>query len=107
VLLIAKHLMLLDALTAKFFISSVSLILAGVIGAGQIYSLIEFHLIARDGERFILAATAFSSGLFFLLFATAAYHSLALEYFVGAAAISRCLHVGILTWALTRVKNLA
>lgn len=105
--LIGKHLTFVDALIAKFFISDISLILAGMIAAGQIYGVIEYHLIAHDGERFVLVASVISGGLFFLLFAVVAYQSLAMEYFVGAAAIARWLQVGILAWALMRVKNKA
>lgn len=103
-LLIGKNIPIIDAFMAKFSISDISVILAGVIAAGQIYSLIEFHLIANDGERFILLASVFAGFLFFILFATAIYQSLTVEYFVGAAAISRWLQVGILSWALARVK---
>lgn len=105
VALVGKHLPFIDALFIKYAISDIALILAGVIAAGQIYSLIEFHLIAHDGERFVLAASVCSGGLFFTLFATAAYQSLAVEYFVGAAAAARWLQVGILTWAIKRLKH--
>jgi hypothetical protein len=103
--LIGKHLPFVDDLFTKFSISDVSIIIAGMIGAGQIYSLIEFHLIANDGERYVLAASAFSAALFFLLFATAAYQTLAVEYFVGIAAIVRWLQVSILSFSLMKIKT--
>ena len=105
VVLIGKQITFVDSFITKFSISDTSLILAGIIAAGQIYSLIEFHLIAHDCERFILAASSFSTGIFFLLFILAAQYSLSVEYFVGVGALCRWLQVVILAWAFAVNQN--
>ncbi|WP_050467312.1 hypothetical protein [Herbaspirillum chlorophenolicum] len=100
--LAAKHLPYLDHLFAKFDISDLSLILAGMIAAGQIYSVIEFHLIARDRERDVLAASAISGLIFVCLFSMAALLHAKTEWFIAAAGISRWSQVWILRRAYLR-----
>ena len=96
--LIGKRLPYLDHLFDKFGISDLSLILAGVISAGQIYSIIEFHLIARDRESDVLRASLVSTFIFFGLFTLASYWKLDIEWFVAAAGIARWSQV----WMLKR-----
>lgn len=105
-LILCKHITFIDSFITKFSISDMSLILAGIIAAGQIYSLIEFHLIAYDGEHLVLIASMLSTGLFFSLFFLVAQYSLSVEYFVGAAALSRWLQVVILTYAFLNRNQL-
>lgn len=96
--LVAKQLPILQFVFTKYNISDLSLILAGVIASAQIYSLIEFHLIAHDSERYVLLASILAGTAFFLLFGTAFYYSMPLEYFIAAAAIARCVQVFMLAW---------
>jgi len=105
VVLFGKDFQALEPFFTKFNISDASVVLAGVAAAGQIYSLISFHLVARNGERFVLFASLFSGGLFFLLFFVASYQALALEYFVAAAAVTRWVQASILMWGLIRLKG--
>ncbi|NUU03200.1 hypothetical protein [Herbaspirillum robiniae] len=94
--LVAKHLPYLDHLFAKFAISNLALVLAGLIAAGQIYSVIEFHLIARDRERDVLIASAVSGAVFLGLFAAAAATHAAIEWFIAAAGAARWSQVWLL-----------
>lgn len=106
--LAGQYLPFIDQLFIKFSISDTSLILAGVIAAGQIYALMEFHLIALDGERFVLSASIASTALLVsLLLIGATYQALTVEYFIGAAATARWLQVAVLAWAITQMKNIS
>lgn len=100
--LIGKRLPYIGHLFTKFSISDLSLILAGVIAAGQVYSIIEFHLIARDRERDVLSASVVSAVLFFSLFAVAAQLRLDVEWFIAAAGIARWSQVWMLRRAYVR-----
>ncbi len=104
--LAGQHLPFINQLFEKFTISDAALIFAGVIAAGQIYGLIEFHLIALDGEHFILSASMLATALLItLLVVGAIQHILSVEYFIGAAAAARWFQVGVLAWSLTQMKN--
>ena len=103
--LLARRLSFIETLFDKYAISDLALILAGLISAGQIYCLIEFHLIAYDCERQVFVASFWAGLLFLMLFAIGAYQSLAVEYFVAAAAMARWQQVGMLTSALARVNQ--
>lgn len=100
--LVAKRLPYLDHLFAKFAISDLSLLLAGIIAAGQIYSVVEFHLIARDRESDVLLASAASGAIFIGLFAIAALLHARIEWFIAAAAAARWSQVWLLRKAYLR-----
>ena len=103
--LFIKHLAIFNAFFVKYDVSDTSVILAGFIAAGQIYSLIEFHLIARDGEGRILVSSLFAASTFFCLFALADYFTLQVEYFIAAVAIARWLQVLMLVMGLLQVSR--
>lgn len=86
---VAKQLPYLESFFLKYAVSDLALLLAGALGAGQIFSVIEFDLIAHDRESDILVAAATAAFLFCLLFAAVAYWGGGVEGFVAAAAIAR------------------
>jgi len=94
--LIAKRLPYLDHLFAKFVISDISLIMAGVIACGQIYGLIEFHLIARDREHDVLLASLASFFIFLASFTAAAAAHASIEWFLAGAGAARWGQVWLL-----------
>jgi O-antigen/teichoic acid export membrane protein len=100
-----KNLPYIDILFIKFSISDISLVLAGIISAGQIYSLIEFHLIAYDKERNVFFASIFSSTTFFGLFGLATFQSLSIEFYIAAAAVALWLQVGILAYFFAQLRK--
>ena len=102
---VTKEIPFIREIFYKYKISNLSIVLSGLLSLGQIYSLIEFHLIALNAESFILRASLWSNIIFYLMFIIAIYFSLQVEYFIGVAAFSRCLHVGILYYWLKKVKH--
>ena len=74
----------------------------GIIAAGQIYSVVEFHLIARDRESDVLLASAASGAIFIGLFAIAALLHARIEWFIAAAAAARWSQVWLLRKAYLR-----
>lgn len=100
--LLAKHVSYLDYLFAKFEISNISLILAGVIACGQIYGLIEFHLIARDRENDVLVASLVSGLIFVISFAAASAAQAGVEWFLAGACLARWGQVWLLRGAYLR-----
>jgi O-antigen/teichoic acid export membrane protein len=98
----AKRASYLDYLFAKFEISDTSLILAGVIACGQIYSLIEFHLIARDRERDVLLASLVSGLIFIASFTVASATHVSIEWFLAGACVARWGQVWMLRRAYLR-----
>ena len=100
--LIAKRLPYLDHLFAKFEISDISLAMAGVIASGQIYCLIEFHLIARDREEDVLAASLASCLIFLGSFAVASVAHGSIEWFLVGAGAARWGQVWLLRRAYLR-----
>ena len=100
----SRNLPSIDELFVKYSVSNFTLMFAGIMAIGQIYSLIQFHLIAHDGEHYVFAASLVSGILFILLFGIGVYQMRAIEYFVVVATFARWLQVSILTWALMRIK---
>lgn len=103
--LVSKRLPLLQPLFDKFAISDLALVLAGIAAAAQIYTLIEFHLIAHDCERRVLLASLVSSAVFFGLFAATSHWQWGIELYVGAAAVTRWLQVTILAHGISTIKS--
>ena len=100
--LFAKRISYLDYIFAKFEISDISLILAGVIACGQIYGLIEFHLIARDRENDVLVASLVSGLIFIISFAAASAAQAGVEWFLAGACLARWGQVWLLRRAYLR-----
>ena len=100
--LFAKRVSYLDYLFAKFEISDISLILAGVIACGQIYGLIEFHLIARDRENEVLVASLVSGLIFIISFAAASAAQAGVEWFLAGTCLARWGQVWLLRRAYLR-----
>lgn len=94
--LIAKRTPHIDYLFEKFSISDMSLLMAGVIAAGQIYSVFEFHLIAYNREKDVLQASLLSLGIFIILFSMASFMHADMEWFIAAMAVSRWGQVWLL-----------
>jgi hypothetical protein len=94
--LAAKRLPYLDHIFIKFAISDLSIILAGILASSQIYSIVEFHLIARDRERDVLLASVVAGILFFSLFAIATLLNAKVEWFIAAVGVSRWCQVAML-----------
>lgn len=100
--LIAKRLPYVDFVFLKFSISDQSIAMVGVLAACQIYSVIEFHLIAYDREIEILRASLVSGILFFGLFAFASYLHASIEWYIASVVVSRCGQIWILRRAYLR-----
>ncbi len=100
--LLAKRASYFDYLFTKFEISDISLILAGAIACGQIYGLIEFHLIARDRENDVLVASLVSGLIFILSFAAASAAQAGVEWFLAGACLARWGQVWLLRRAYLR-----
>lgn len=100
--LIAKRLPYVDYIFLKYSISDLSIAMVGALAACQIYSVIEFHLIAHDRERDILFAGVVSGILFFGLFALASYLHASIEWFIAGVLVSRCGQIWILRRACLR-----
>ena len=90
---------------AKYSISAVAILGAGLVAVLQIYALLEFYLLAHDREDAVLACSVTASVLFFSLFSLAGVMQLSLEWFVFAAALARGLHVGMLATVIRRVRT--
>lgn len=99
---IAKRLPYLDHIFQKYSISDGSLFIAGLIAAGQIYSVLEFHLIAFNRERDVLKASIVSFVIFIVLFGILTLNHATLEWFIGAIALSRWAQVLTLRSAYIR-----
>lgn len=100
--LLAKRLPYLDHLFAKYEISDTSLLIAGFIACGQVYGLIEFHLIARDRENDVFFASLVSSFIFLGSFAAASTVHASIEWFLAGACAARWGQVWLLRRAYTR-----
>lgn len=99
---IAKRLPYLDHIFQKYSISDGSLFIAGLIAAGQIYSVLEFHLIAFNREKDVLKASIVSFVIFIVSFGILTLNHAAVEWFIGAIALSRWSQVLILRSAYLR-----
>ncbi len=86
---------------SDYGIGPMAIWLGGALVALQIFSLMEFLLIARDQERYILLAGGVAAGAFFALFGLAAFMHWPVEAFIAAAVKARGLHVALLI-VLTR-----
>jgi O-antigen/teichoic acid export membrane protein len=100
--LICKRVPYFDYLFSKFLITDTSLVLAGVIACGQFYSLIEFHLIARDRERDVLTASLVSGLIFITSFTAASATHVGVEWFLAGACLARWGQVWMLRRAYLR-----
>lgn len=100
--LLAKRIPYLDHIFSKYEISDISLIVVGVIAFGQIYGLIEFHLIAHNRERDVLAASLASCFIFLVSFSAAAAANASIEWFLAGACAARWGQVWLLRRAYLR-----
>jgi O-antigen/teichoic acid export membrane protein len=100
--LAAKRLPYLNHFFAKFEISDISLVIAGVVACGQIFAMIEFHLIARDREHDVLVASLTSLFIFFGSFAAAAAAHASIEWFLASVGVARWSQVFLLVRAYLR-----
>jgi len=89
----------------KYSISNLSVFLAAIIASGQIYSLIEFHLIAYDYEMAILIASAVGFFIFITFFLVCYFFDFSIEYFVASMALARWGQVVILSFYLKRLRR--
>ncbi|APC05345.1 hypothetical protein AOC10_01775 [Polynucleobacter asymbioticus] len=101
-ILASKNLVVVSGFFAKYEISNTSLILGGVLAAGQIYALLEFHLIALDRERFIFISSFISSLIFFIGFGIVGWLTLGIEFYMASAVISRWLQIALLVYGLKK-----
>jgi hypothetical protein len=81
---------------ARYELSALAITLAGVLAAAQIFSVIEFHLIARDRESDILTASMMSTAVFFGLYGVAAWAGLGLLAFLSAGIVARAVQIALL-----------
>jgi O-antigen/teichoic acid export membrane protein len=102
--LIAKRTPYLDHIFEKYIISDISIVLAGVIACSQVYSVIEFHLIARDRETNVLFASIISCLIFLITFAVAGATHANIEFFLASAALARWCQVLLLGRAYLQYK---
>lgn len=100
--LCAKRITYLNYLFEKYVISDISLIIVFVIACGQIYGLIEFHLIARNRERDVLLASLASCFIFLVSFASATLAHVGIEWFLAGAGAARWAQVWFLSRAYLR-----
>lgn len=90
----------------RYQISWQAIVLGGGVCFMQIFSLLEFHLIAHDRERDVLLASAIATAGMALLFATAWYLGLDLEWFILSVLVARTLHAAIL-WRMMNGERAA
>ena len=100
--LIAKRIPSLDHFFGKYEISDLSLVIVGILACGQIYGLIEFHLIAHNRERDVLAASLASCFIFIATFAIAGMFHASIEWFLAGAGAARWGQVWLLRRAYMR-----
>jgi hypothetical protein len=100
--LVAKHLPYVNSLFEKYSISNLSILIVGVIACGQIYGLIEFHLIAHDREQNVLMASVISSVIFAASFACASMLQADVEWFLAGIAAARWGQIWLLKRAYLR-----
>jgi len=100
--LIAKRIPFLNHIFEKYAISDISLVMVGLISCGQIYALIEFHLIAHDRESKVLFASIVSSIIFIVTFAGAAAAHASVEWFLAGVGAARWVQVWLLRRAYLR-----
>lgn len=99
VALLAHWLDLPAGFFTKYSLSWQVMLLGGGVCFMQIFSLFEFHLIARDRENDVLLASAVSTTSLAGLFLTAWLLGMSLEWFVAAVLVSRSIHAALL-WGL-------
>ncbi len=97
-----KRLPYLDQIFQKYSIGDGSIFIAGLIAAGQIYSILEFHLIACNRERDVLKASIVSFVIFIIVFGMLTLNHADVEWFIGAIALSRWTQVLVLRSAYLR-----
>ncbi len=99
---IAKRIPYFDHLFEKFEITDFSLLIAGLIGAGQICSVLEFHLIAYNRERDVLIASVACFFIFIILFSILSLNDAGIEWFIAAMSVSRA---GQIWWLKTAYRR--
>ena len=90
----------------RYQISWEAILLGGGVCFMQIFSLLEFHLIAHDREKDVLLASAIATATMALLFGAAWYLGLALEWFILAVLVARTLHAAVL-WRMMNGRRAA
>lgn len=100
--ILVKRLPNLNHIFNKYEISDISLLLVGLVACGQIYSLIEFHLIARNREHDILVASIISSVVFLFVFAVASFCKASVDWFIFGIGLARLSQVYFLGRAYLR-----
>ena len=98
--LLLRHISYIDLLYVKFDITNIILILASFAAFGQAFSLVEFYLIARDREAFVLNASLLSAGLFVALFLFGIYAGFGVEYYIFSSGFTRLAQLFILIFYL-------
>lgn len=98
----AKHLPFSNYLFEKYAISNLSIFIVGIIACGQIYGLIEFHLIAHNREQDVLMASVISSVIFAASFACASILQADVEWFLAGIAAARWGQIWLLKKAYLR-----
>lgn len=96
IVLLARALDLPTGFFERYQISWQSICLGGCVCFMQIFSLLEFHLIAHDRENDVLLASAVSTATMASLFAASWYFGLSLEWFISSVLTARSLHAAIL-----------
>jgi O-antigen/teichoic acid export membrane protein len=100
--LVAKQLPYINYIFEKYEISNLSILIVGIIACGQIYGLIEFHLIAHNREQDVLIASLVSSLLFIASFSCAAMIEADIEWFLAGIGAARWGQIWLLKRAYLR-----
>lgn len=80
----------------KYPISDLSLLLVSVLAICQIYSIIEFKLIALSCERFVLYASLTAAAVFYLMCIVPFFKEFSIDYFLFAVLLSKVVQMVML-----------
>ncbi len=105
-MLTARALDLPSGFFERYQISWLAIVFGGGVCFMQIFSLLEFHLIAHDREKDVLLASAIATATMTGLFGAAWYFGFALEWFILAVLVARTLHAAIL-WRMMNDPRVA
>jgi O-antigen/teichoic acid export membrane protein len=89
------------AIWDRYAISPLALVLAGAIAGLQIFSIVEFHLLARDAEARVLAASGLAAVTAAAGFSISAVIDGPLEAYIGSVLAARLAQLVVLLLAMS------
>lgn len=95
------------AIWERYDISPTTLVLAGIVAGLQIYSVLEYHLIARDAETSVLLASTAALAAAVLGAVAAVFLAAPLDAYVAAVLAARLMQIAILALSLRARRDRA